>query len=69
VLSLSTEQVERESGVAQESDLEHVCVSCGVRVNLEDVESTNGWRWFSDGAGGLFPLCETCPVPTGLAGA
>jgi len=42
----------------------HTCAVCGCAVDLDDVEDTNGWRWFSDGRGALLALCPTCPVPT-----
>jgi len=51
-----------------EDEGEHTCAVCGVRVDLDNVNSTDGWRWFSDGAGGLFPLCQKCPVPQELHG-
>jgi len=41
-----------------------VCAVCGAEARTEAVEDTNGWRWFSDGRGGLVPLCSSCPVPT-----
>jgi hypothetical protein len=46
------------------------CAVCGSAVEDEgDIEDSNGWRWFSDGQGGLLPLCPTCPVPTDIASA
>jgi hypothetical protein len=52
-----------ETGGERIARPDEVCVVCGRRVDLEDTESTSGWRWFSDGRGGLYPLCESCPVP------
>jgi hypothetical protein len=44
-----------------------VCAVCGCEIEGgDDVEDTNGWRWFNDGHGGLKPLCPTCPVPPEL---
>jgi len=40
-----------------------VCCVCGKVTEGQEIEDTNGWRWFSDGRGGLWPLCATCPVP------
>jgi hypothetical protein len=40
-----------------------VCSVCGRTVADNDIEDTNGWRWYSDGRGGLRPLCATCPAP------
>jgi hypothetical protein len=40
-----------------------VCSVCGRTVDVNDVEDTSGWRWYSDGRGGLRPLCKSCPVP------
>jgi transcription initiation factor TFIIIB Brf1 subunit/transcription initiation factor TFIIB len=54
------------------SDVEHeyrdersvsVCSVCGCVADVNDIEDTNGWRWYSDGKGGLKPLCATCPPP------
>ena len=43
------------------------CAVCGSTVEPDgDLEDSNGWRWFSDGRGGLLPLCPTCPVPTDI---
>jgi hypothetical protein len=44
-----------------------ICSVCGCTVADEAVEDTNGWRWYSDGRGGLRPLCATCPDPTSLS--
>ena len=44
-----------------------ICSVCGRAVADDDIEDTNGWRWYSDGRGGLRPLCETCPVPASLS--
>jgi len=49
---------------AHEHGPRHTCAVCGCAVDLDDVEDTNGWRWFSDGRGALLALCPTCPVPT-----
>ena len=47
-----------------------VCAVCGVAVDDEGgIEDTSGWRWFSDGQGGLLPLCPSCPVPSGISGS
>jgi hypothetical protein len=40
-----------------------VCSVCGCSVPVGDIEDTNGWRWYSDGRGGLSPLCASCPPP------
>jgi hypothetical protein len=40
-----------------------VCSVCGSSVPIGDIEDTNGWRWYSDGRGGLRPLCASCPPP------
>ena len=45
---------------------ELTCVVCGAETNANEIEDTNGWRWFSDGKGGLLPLCASCPVPEEL---
>ncbi len=45
---------------------ETTCVVCGAATNADEIEDTNGWRWFSDGRGGLLPLCASCPVPEEL---
>jgi hypothetical protein len=51
-----------------ENDQPDACAVCGSAVEDDgDIEDTNGWRWFSDGRGGLLPLCPTCPVPTDIA--
>jgi hypothetical protein len=47
----------------EEREGSSVCTVCGAEVEEGDVEDTNGWRWFSDGKGGLHPLCPTCPPP------
>ena len=43
------------------------CSVCGRAVADDDIEDTNGWRWYSDGRGGLRTLCATCPVPASLS--
>jgi hypothetical protein len=43
-----------------------VCSVCGLAVDTDDIEDTNGWRWYSDGAGGLKPLCAGCPPPAAV---
>jgi hypothetical protein len=43
-----------------------VCSACGCSINDDDIDDTNGWRWYSDGQGGLHPVCATCPAPTSL---
>jgi hypothetical protein len=43
-----------------------VCSVCGAAADVDDVEDTNGWRWYSDGRGGLRPLCATCPPPASV---
>jgi hypothetical protein len=48
-----------------ETDLT-VCSVCGAAADVDDVEDTNGWRWYSDGRGGLRPLCATCPPPASV---
>ena len=40
-----------------------VCGGCGRVVDMTDVEDTNGWRWCSDGKGGLVAFCADCPLP------
>jgi hypothetical protein len=45
-------------------DATSVCSACGSSVADDNVTDTNGWRWYSDGEGGLRPLCATCPAPT-----
>jgi hypothetical protein len=57
----------REALRTAEEERRDVCAVCGVSVDSEDIEDTNGWRWFSDGRGGLLPLCPDCPVPEPLA--
>ena len=44
-----------------------VCSICGCTVAEDDIENSNGWRWYSDGRGGLSTLCATCPAPTSLS--
>ncbi len=44
-----------------------ICSVCGSAVAEDDIENTNGWRWYSDGRGGLRTLCATCPAPTSLS--
>jgi hypothetical protein len=52
------------------NDQQGVCAVCGRAVEDEgDIEDSSGWRWFSDGRGGLLPLCPTCPVPPDIASA
>jgi hypothetical protein len=48
---------------AEPASSHEVCAVCGAAAKTGDIEDTSGWRWFSDGQGGLFPLCPTCPVP------
>ena len=49
-------------------DRQGVCAVCGAVVETDgEIEDSNGWRWFSDGRGGLLPLCPTCPVPSEIA--
>ena len=50
------------TGSEQAKD-EAVCSVCGCTVDVDDVEDTSGWRWYSDGRGGLLPLCKSCPLP------
>ena len=43
---------------------EDVCAVCGAAVEQDgEIEDSNGWRWYSDGQGGLLPLCPACPPP------
>ena len=52
------------------SDRRSVCAVCGAVLDDDGaIEDSNGWRWFSDGRGGLHSLCPTCPVPTTITGA
>jgi len=45
-----------------------VCAVCGAAIeDHDDIEDSNGWRWLSDGRGGLLPLCPTCPTPPDIA--
>lgn len=44
-----------------------ICSVCGRVVAEDDVENTSGWRWYSDGRGGLRTLCATCPAPSSLS--
>ncbi len=39
------------------------CAVCGATVEVGDISDTSGWRWYSDGRGGLHALCPTCPPP------
>jgi hypothetical protein len=56
--------VPRTDAPGDNADAHAVCVVCGTVIENEaDIEDSNGWRWFSDGRGGLLPLCPTCPVP------
>jgi hypothetical protein len=50
-----------------DSGASSICSVCGCTAVDDDVDDTNGWRWYSDGRGGLHPLCATCPVPTSLS--
>lgn len=53
-----------------QNDQPAVCSVCGAALEEDgDIEDSNGWRWFSDGRGGLLPLCPTCPVPTDIGSA
>lgn len=47
-----------------ESEDGELCAGCG-RVIEEggNLENSSGWRWYSDGRGGLVSLCPTCPMP------
>ena len=47
-------------------DATSVCSTCGCSITDDDIDDTNGWRWYSDGRGGLRSLCATCPVPSSL---
>jgi len=47
-------------------DATSVCSACGCSITDDDIDDTNGWRWYSDGQGGLHPVCATCPAPTSL---
>lgn len=49
-----------------DSDATSVCSTCGCTVADGNIDDTNGWRWYSDGRGGLHPLCANCPAPTSL---
>jgi hypothetical protein len=49
--------------MAEETNALDVCAVCGTAVQADNIEDTNGWRWFNDGMGGLSPLCPDCPVP------
>jgi hypothetical protein len=44
-----------------------VCSVCGRAVAEGDIENSNGWRWYSDGRGGLHTLCASCPAPSSLS--
>jgi hypothetical protein len=46
-----------------EDEVQTVCAICGNEVDGGDIEDTAGWRWYSDGAGGLIPVCRQCTVP------
>jgi hypothetical protein len=61
--------VELPEAVADADDLgqSSVCSECGCSVPVGDIEDTNGWRWYSDGRGGLRPLCASCPPPVAEA--
>lgn len=45
------------------------CCVCGAEIEAGDLEDTNGWRWFSDGRGGLKSVCPTCPLPASATAA
>ncbi len=51
---------------AEPVEIEHdaVCAVCGATIEDDgDIEDSSGWRWFSDGQGGLLTLCPACPPP------
>ena len=64
------EPVDRSSGAVNatalaeqvDADGSSVCSVCGRSVAEDDVENSNGWRWYSNGLGGLMTLCSTCPA-------
>ena len=49
-----------------EPDPIETCAVCGASVEGGSIEDSSGWRWFSDGRGGLLSLCAACPVPDGI---
>jgi len=52
--------------LAPGSETIDVCTVCGTTASADDTSQTNGWRWFSDGRGGLSGLCPSCPTPISL---
>jgi hypothetical protein len=52
--------------VLSEPETIDVCTLCGAISPTGDLDATIGWRWFSDGRGGLAGLCPACPTPLSL---
>ncbi len=62
------EEPEAEASLTETEDARvERCAVCGATVEVGGISDTSGWRWYSDGRGGLHALCPTCPPPDDVA--